>query len=244
MSSFVFKDIDDDFLEGSLGDFKVIVMKKNDYINISKLVSLAKTRGGKPKLFASWKKNYDSQDIIDLVVNEVGLTEKEIIIEPRVVNEFRGTYVHNLLVLPIITWASPSFAIKINMFLEEWRNLNQKNDQRYWTEMGKSLNEPARDKGKDEKYYSDLIAEEENGKREVETDCGFIDVLTDSKVIEVKQADNWKHAVGQVLMYGISYQEHEKWLYLFFTDKITEKDFNKKLVDEKCLNYGILVRYV
>ena len=59
------------------------------------------------------------------------------------------------------------------------------------------------------------IAERENGDCEVETPFGRIDVLTVTKVIEVKHASHWKHAFGQVLIYGLVYPDREKWIYLF-----------------------------
>lgn len=37
---------------------------------------------------------------------------------------------------------------------------------------------------------------------ELPTAVGFVDVVTDDRVIEVKQASSWKHALGQVLAYS------------------------------------------
>ena len=43
--------------------------------------------------------------------------------------------------------------------------------------------------------FRDQVACDENGIIEVETLAGFIDVLTDTKIIEVKTFCNWKHAI-------------------------------------------------
>lgn len=66
-----------------------------------------------------------------------------------------------------------------------------------------------------EYVYSDALAMKLGGKREVSTPAGFIDVLTESQLIEVKAVVCWKHAVGQVLMYGLYYPLHQKRIHLF-----------------------------
>jgi hypothetical protein len=77
------------------------------------------------------------------------------------------------------------------------------------------------------KYPSGAIKESEvqirvqeafGGTREVETICGFIDVLVDTPeplLIEVKNTDGWKSGIGQLLAYGIDYPNHRKVLLLF-----------------------------
>ncbi len=56
-----------------------------------------------------------------------------------------------------------------------------------------------------ERDISDLLAKHERGKREVHTPSGYIDVLTDKYVDEVKIASKWKAAMGQVLAYKTYY---------------------------------------
>lgn len=41
-----------------------------------------------------------------------------------------------------------------------------------------------------------------HSQKEVTIDTGIVDVMTPDKVIEVKKAANWKHALGQVLAYS------------------------------------------
>ena len=53
------------------------------------------------------------------------------------------------------------------------------------------------------------------GQIEVQTPLGRIDLLTENKVIEIKEAKAWKSAIGQLLAYGQFYPDHEKVLYLF-----------------------------
>lgn len=53
------------------------------------------------------------------------------------------------------------------------------------------------------------------GQREVSTDDGVIDLLTDSEVIEVKDLSAWKCALGQILIYSEYYPSHSKRIHLF-----------------------------
>ncbi len=52
-------------------------------------------------------------------------------------------------------------------------------------------------------------------QREVPTLAGNVDLLTDRELIEVKSVKSWKCAVGQVLIYGQSYPNHQKRIHLF-----------------------------
>ncbi|NET59781.1 MAG: KilA-N domain-containing protein [Symploca sp. SIO2E6] len=52
-------------------------------------------------------------------------------------------------------------------------------------------------------------------QREVQTLAGNIDLLTERELIEVKSIKSWKFAVGQVLIYGQSYPNHQKRIHLF-----------------------------
>ena len=53
------------------------------------------------------------------------------------------------------------------------------------------------------------------GKIEVETESGFIDLLTDTEIIEIKKGKNWKQAIGQILIYSSYYPKHTKRIHLF-----------------------------
>ncbi|BAY66822.1 DNA-damage-inducible protein (plasmid) [Calothrix brevissima NIES-22] len=66
-----------------------------------------------------------------------------------------------------------------------------------------------------EKFYSDRLQKKLGGTREVQTPAGFIDLLTDEQIIEVKKVNSWKAAVGQVEIYRDYYPFHEKRIHLF-----------------------------
>lgn len=53
------------------------------------------------------------------------------------------------------------------------------------------------------------------GQREVHTPVGYIDLLTDDKIVEVKKISDFKHSVGQILSYSKYYPNHQKAIYLY-----------------------------
>lgn len=65
-----------------------------------------------------------------------------------------------------------------------------------------------------ERDISRLLAARMGGECEVKTPAGFIDVLTPTKLYEVKEASGWKGALGQALAYGRYYPNHKLRLYL------------------------------
>jgi hypothetical protein len=87
-----------------------------------------------------------------------------------------------------------------------------------------------------ERDISDLLAKHECGKREVHTPSGYIDVLTDKHVYEVKIASKWKAAMGQVLAYKTYYPRHKPRLYLYGKPTMSEE-----LIEKQCKRHGIVV---
>jgi predicted DNA-binding transcriptional regulator AlpA len=53
------------------------------------------------------------------------------------------------------------------------------------------------------------------GLTEVSTPAGRIDLLTDEEIIEIKRINDWKSALGQILVYSAFYPEHRKRIHLF-----------------------------
>ena len=69
------------------------------------------------------------------------------------------------------------------------------------------------------------------GEREVACSNGFIDLLTSDLIIEVKKCNMWKHALGQILVYGIDYPNHQKKLFLFDVNDNSKCENVRKLCD-------------
>lgn len=115
----------------------------------------------------------------------------------------------------IASWISEEFAVMISFIIQEWRNVSTKNENKYWNTMGNCIiNYPSENNDSEEEKWRDKIALEENGQVEIKVESGIIDVLTDTKVIEVKKIENWKHALGQVIAYSVDTKK-EPWIYLF-----------------------------
>jgi len=69
---------------------------------------------------------------------------------------------------------------------------------------------------KNEQWNRDELHRQVGGKVEVELPDGDrIDILTATEIIEVKVAQNWKAALGQVLAYSKYYPYHQKRIHLF-----------------------------
>jgi hypothetical protein len=127
------------------------------------------------------------------------------------------------------------FSVNVSLWIEEWKT-QKSNKERYMSEL-----ETLKPSWKQEKEKEILLMLQKKlgGEMEVETDVGFIDLLTEDKIIEVKFSKNWKHAVGQILMYGLSYPNHKKCIYLFDNEIITT-DLGEN-IEEYCALYNITI---
>lgn len=90
-----------------------------------------------------------------------------------------------------------------------------------------------------ESDYSNDLCKDLNGKREVVTLAGNIDVLTQTEIIEVKTVSLWKAALGQVLVYGHYYPSHQKRIHLYGE---TQESF-LKMVQSHCKKFNVIVTW-
>ena len=91
---------------------------------------------------------------------------------------------------------------------------------------------------KTEQQLQQILAKQLNGKTEVITKCGRIDILTDKELIEIKEYRNWKVAIGQLLSYSKFFPKHQLVMYVY--GRITT-DF--KTVLDTCSSYNIILKY-
>ncbi len=70
-------------------------------------------------------------------------------------------------------------------------------------------------RGKIEKRIQESLKEEFGGEIGVSTKAGAIDLLTENLLIEVKFFKYWKEGVGQLILYGLEYENHQKVLRLY-----------------------------
>jgi len=175
LNQIIFEHIDDKYAYGKYGDFKVIMMTKNRYINATKLCKEYS------KDFFNWKQNKNNQELINEVEIDIYSADNKSII---LINGGRnqiitGSYVHPLLMDNIIDWIRKPCNI-----YNEYNIVLKLNDKL-------------------------------NGQLEVVTQCGKIDIVTNTEIIEVKEYKLWKHALGQILVYGYYYPNKNKRIHLF-----------------------------
>lgn len=230
------KDFNVHYMIINYGDIKLQIMKKNGYINVTNLCKI----GG--KLFADYNKNKYSKELMNCLSKNLGIKTDELTIFINNGNEFKGTFAHPDLVIHIAMWISPKFCIMVNEIIKLWRNLSIKNENDYWYNMSESL----KFSYKNEKIEEDIrnnLSKNLNGKTEVKCDSGYIDIVTDEEIIEVKHIDNWKHALGQVLSYHVdkNFKKLKQRIHLFSNNKIELETINK--ITNICQNYSCLVSF-
>lgn len=90
-----------------------------------------------------------------------------------------------------------------------------------------------------EAWYRDRLSQKLNGKTEVNTPVGRIDILTKTEVIEVKSTKNWKSAIGQVKAYGRYYPKHRPRIHLF--GQMTQTRLNN--IQNTCKSEAIILSW-
>jgi hypothetical protein len=235
----IFENINDKYAWGNYGEFKVMIMRENGYVNVTKLCK----DGGKE--FRFWRRLDMANNFIE-EVSSVVICTSEILITvkggDKKLQMVTGTYAHPDLVPHIASWVSPSFAIKVSGIINKWRALSPENEMEYWTSMGECFQSQEK-KVCIEHSIRDRLAEQLQGKIEVETAFGRADVVTDNEVIEIKRLHNWKHALGQVLVYTTdpSFSERKKRIHLFDDVEMSHLEFY--CIEKVCAQYGCSVTF-
>ena len=229
-----FKDINDKYSYGKYGDFKVIVMKKNGYINATKICNDAVTKNGTKKDFKEWKRISTAKEIMKEISSITGIAQEKLLISTTTgSNELRGTYAHPMLITNIAHWVSPQFACKISVWIEQWKKYSDDNTIEYYESL---TNLVAHTNNGREKEIQQELQEKLGGIIEKPTKAGKIDLLTDNKLIEIKTYDNWKCALGQLNAYSTYYPQRKKYMYLF---DVGNKDTS--VIKKICRNYDIKI---
>lgn len=211
------------------GNMKMIIDKETGYINATKICKEA------GKEFKHWLANGSSKKLIHKLKNIIQKNPiYQITTGSRYEAYLRGSYVHQLLITPIAHWVSPIFALKISIWIEEWKSY-ENNNETYWNEISKI--KPSKNNQKELKIKNKLNRSLK-GETEVETSHGLIDILTENEIIEIKTSKLYKHALGQILAYGVYYPNHQKVIYLFDL----QCDFNLKKVRRFYQKYDVELR--
>jgi hypothetical protein len=235
----IFENINDKYAWGNYGEFKVLMMRENGYINVTKLCK----EGGKE--MSEWNRSKHSIEMLKSFSSDLGLQMSGLLITINGGNQTlltRGTYAHPDLVPHIASWVSPSFAIKVSGIINKWRALSHENELEYWNSMGECFQSQEK-KLCIEHIIRDRLAEQLQGKIEVETAFGRADVVTDNEVIEIKRLCNWKHALGQVLAYTSDpfLSDRKMRIHLFDETQASPLDINS--IEKVCSKYGCSVTF-
>jgi len=123
LNKIIFEHIDDKYAYGKYGEFTVIMMTKNRFINATKLCKEYS------KEFFNWKQNKNNQELINEVEIDIysglGIPRAEenksfIIINGGKNQLIKGTYVHELLIPHIASWISSKFAVKVSKIINSF----------------------------------------------------------------------------------------------------------------------------
>jgi len=203
------------------------LIREDGYINATLIAKRAK------KKTSHWTFLKRTQKLVELLAEKNNLNPTDMIQSIHGGDSKKqGTWIHELLVPDFAQWCSIDFATKIAGWIEEWKALNN-NKQIYNTELNSI--KPETYFSYKEKEIQLKLQKELGGLIEVETDFGFIDLLTNDEVIEIKEVRKWKSALGQVLVYASLYPGYKKRLHLFGeTDDID-------LITTKCQEFNTLV---
>ena len=202
-----------------------LIREEDGYINATKL--------GKKKI-SEWKERKSTKKLLLFCEKYTNICINNLLII-KIGGNHSGTWIHPILACNLAQWISSEFSVKVSLWIEEWKKINN-NKFIYDTEI---LNLKHDYMFQKEKKIQLKLQNELYGEIEVETDSGFIDLLTKKEIIEIKNGKNgknWKSALGQILVYSINYPKHIKRIHLFDI----ENDLN---INNICKIYDVKVTY-
>ena len=228
-------DIDNDYTCINYENMKLQIMKKNGYINVTNLCKA----GG--KRYRNWNSINKTKELRDRLSKKLGIKNEELTVYVQN-NHMYATFAHPDLVLNIAMWISPCFYITINEIIKTWRKMSNDNEFEYWNKMSESLKTPYKNIQIEEEVKNNL-SKKLNGTTEVLCESGYIDIVTDKEIIEVKHIDDWKHALEQVLSYIVDkkYNTMQPRIHLFSEIEI-EVEIKRKIMNV-CSRYMCIVTF-
>lgn len=148
-----------------------------------------------------------------------------------------GSWIHPVLLTPLILWINADFLVPVIIWVDEWKKYSIANENRFSNQVKQIKPDSLKDDT--EAKIQKLLHKKLGGEIEVGVEAGFIDLLTETKLIEIKYGPNWKNGIGQLIAYGSFYPKHDKVLYLF-----DHYDDNKKMIIDICSDSNISVKFI
>lgn len=91
----------DAFIKASTGDFSVILLKANGYVNATRMCKAA------GKKYTDWKKEANSMEYAELLCKMLDRSPEDLVIRVKTIeHDIKGVYVHPQLILNIAVWCS------------------------------------------------------------------------------------------------------------------------------------------
>ena len=204
------------------------LIREDGYINATGICKAGN------KKFNDWHRLECTKALINLCENHTQIPKEKLLIIRKGGNDHKaqGSWIHPILSANLAQWISNEFSVKVSIWIEEWKQINN-NQIIYNNEI---VNLKPDYSNKKEAVIQLKLQKALGGNIEVETSSGFIDLLTDSEIIEIKDGKNWKHAVGQILIYSLDYPNYNKRIHLF-------NIINDEHINSKCKMYNIRVTY-
>ena len=119
-----FQDVNEEYAWVNYGQFKLLMMKRNGYVNVTKMCENYSN-----KRFRDWKCNKKSIELIDFLnsINRLADIPANLLITVMTgENDLRGTYAHPDLVLDIACWLSGEFYLKASKIVREYFNKQER----------------------------------------------------------------------------------------------------------------------
>lgn len=207
----------DDETSFIIDDQKIFARKSDGYINVTQLCKAGK------KKFCHWNENSKSQEFLQILSSSINKNINELFVYECGSNSKRATWAHHQVAINIAQWISPWFSVELYKWIDEWKEHNSCNKNKFITTLNDITNNKIYNNRTVESNIKHRLAKELNGDMEVNTKFGRIDIVTDNEIIEIKHFNQWKHAFGQILSYSKFYVNHNMRLHLFY--------FKNKTVD-------------
>lgn len=210
------------------------LFREDGYINATQLCQA----GG--KRFHNWFRTDETKAIIKALENETGIPNSQLfdIKKGGSDKKKQGSWIHPYLPVQLAQWISPIFSVKVSKWVLEWSNINDVNKEELKTSF-EDIDHSHNKNNKEREVVERLLETLDNPDTEVETIYGYIDILTDTEIIEVKVAKNWKHSIGQILVYSKAYPTHNKRIHLFDMSDTLDIDSIKDVCD----SFDIILTY-
>lgn len=193
IKSTIIEKINDDYSWSRYGDYDLVMCNKNGFINASVLIEKAMNYENKirseinlPKIsrkdFAKWMELKETPLLLQVVCYEKKVNTNDLFfnnngVQKRSEKLLKGAYLHPDLINSLLMWVSPTYAHKINLFINK---MNAETEKKNKEECIKALTQDIAEK-------SDLIVELRNAYNKIDNKCQI--VIENNKLI-LQKLDN------------------------------------------------------